>query len=67
MATHSSILAWEILWMVESGRLWGPWCLKELDMTEHKHDAQYTYVYIQLTVEQHRFEHKFELCKPSYM
>ena len=53
-----------------NGGIWqamDPWCLKELDMTELKHDAWYAYVYIQLTVEQHRFEHKFELCKSSYM
>ena len=33
MATHSSILAWEIPWTEESGRL-HPWGCKELDMTE---------------------------------
>ena len=31
MATHSSILAWRILWTEESGGLWGR---KELDTTE---------------------------------
>ena len=31
MATHSSILAWEILWTEEPGGLWGH---KESDMTE---------------------------------
>ena len=31
VATHSSILAWEILWTEEPG---GPWGRKELDMTE---------------------------------
>ena len=25
MATHSSILAWEIPWTEESGRLYNPW------------------------------------------
>ena len=33
MANHSSILAWKIPWMVESGRLQSMGC-KELDMTE---------------------------------
>ena len=32
MATHSSILAWEIPWTEESGRLQS-WGYKELDMT----------------------------------
>ena len=31
MATHSSILAWEIAWTEESGGL--PWGLKESDTT----------------------------------
>ena len=37
MATHSSILAWRIPWIEESGRLW-PWGRKELntaEVTEH--------------------------------
>ena len=33
MATHSSILAWRILWTEESGR-YNPWGHKELDTTE---------------------------------
>ena len=33
MATHSSILAWRILWTEEPGGL-SPWGLKESDMTE---------------------------------
>ena len=36
MATHSSILAWEILW-TESLVGYRPWVCKELDMTEHTH------------------------------
>ena len=32
-ATHSSILAWRILWTEEPGGL-SPWGLKESDMTE---------------------------------
>ena len=32
MAAHSSILAWEIPWTEEPGRLWGH---KESDITEH--------------------------------
>ena len=34
MVTHSSILAWKIPWTEEPGRLYSPWGLKELDMTE---------------------------------
>ena len=33
MTTYSSILAWEIPWMKEPGRL-SPWGHKELDTTE---------------------------------
>ena len=33
MATHSSVLAWEIPWTEEPGGH-GPWDHKELDMTE---------------------------------
>ena len=33
MVTHSSILAWEIPWTEDPGRL-HPWGHKELDMTE---------------------------------
>ena len=36
----SSILAWEILWTEESGRLYSPWGHKESDMTEQ---ASYTH------------------------
>ena len=34
MVTHSSILAWKIPWTEEPGRLYGPWGLRESDMTE---------------------------------
>ena len=34
-ATHSNILAWEILWTEETGRLYSPWDHKEMDMTEY--------------------------------
>ena len=34
MATHSSILAWEIPWTEEPGGLYSPWDCKELDITE---------------------------------
>ena len=34
IATHSSILAWKILWTEEPGRLQSPWGCKELDTTE---------------------------------
>ena len=33
MTTHSSILAWEIPWTEEPGRLYSPWGLKESDRT----------------------------------
>ena len=33
MATHSGILAWEIPWTEEPGRLYSPWDHKELDTT----------------------------------
>jgi len=38
MATHSSILAWEIPWTEEPGSSWG---CKESDMTERLSTAQY--------------------------
>jgi len=34
MATHSSILAWAIPWIEETGRLYSPWSCKESDTTE---------------------------------
>ena len=38
MATHSSILAWEIPWPEEPGGLYSPWSRRESDMTEqHTH------------------------------
>ena len=33
MATHSSILDWEIPRTEEPGKLYGPWCHKESDVT----------------------------------
>ena len=33
MATHSCILAWEISWTEEPGKLYSPWGCKELDTT----------------------------------
>ena len=39
MATHSSILAWEISWTEESGRLYSPQGHKESDMTERLIDT----------------------------
>ena len=36
VATHSSILAWEIPWTEEPGGL-HPWGHKESDVTEHAH------------------------------
>ena len=38
MATHSSILAWEIPWTEEPGG-YSPWGHKESDMTEHSTEA----------------------------
>ena len=35
MATHSSILAWRIPWMEESGRLYIPWDRKEWNTTSN--------------------------------
>ena len=35
MATHSSILAWEILWIEEPSGLYSPQDGKELDTTDH--------------------------------
>ena len=37
MATHSSVLAWEIPWTKEPGG-YSPWGHKELDTTEHVHE-----------------------------
>ena len=34
MATHSSILAWKILWTEDPEGLYSPWGRKELDTTE---------------------------------
>ena len=34
MATHSRILAWRILETEEPGRLYSPWCRKDLDTAE---------------------------------
>ena len=34
MATHSSILAWEIPWTEELDGLYSPWGRKESDITE---------------------------------
>ena len=34
MATHSSILAWKILWTEDPDGLYSPWGRKELDTTE---------------------------------
>ena len=34
MATHSSILAWDIPWTEKPGGLYSPWDCKESDTTE---------------------------------
>ena len=48
MATHSSILAWEIPWLEGPGRLYSPWSRKESDMTEQliKKTTKRIYIYI---------------------
>ena len=38
MATHSSVLAWEIPWTEEPGGLYRPW-VAELDRTERLHHS----------------------------
>ena len=43
MATHSSILAWEIPWTEEPGGLYSPWGCKELDTTERLSLLLFTY------------------------
>ena len=37
MTTHSSILAWKILWTKTSLQGFSPWGHKESDTTEHSH------------------------------
>ena len=37
MTTHSSILAWKILWTEEPGGLYSSWGRTELDATEQLH------------------------------
>ena len=37
MAAHSSVLAWKNPWTEKSGDLYSPWGCKELDITEHTH------------------------------
>ena len=44
MATHSSILAWEIPW-TENLAGWSPWGCKESDKTEHAHTHTHIYIY----------------------
>ena len=63
VVTHSSILAWEIQWTEEHGRLhYNPWGCKEQDMTEHActhmHARTHTHISFKLqTVLQHRYFH----------
>ena len=40
MASHSSVLAWEIAWTEEPDR-YSPWARKELDTTERSCQALY--------------------------
>ena len=44
MATHSSILAWEIPCLTG----YGPWDCKESDMTEHMHARTHTHTHAHL-------------------
>ena len=52
MATQFSTLAWRIPWTEEPGRLYSPWCCKELDTTEqpsthtHTHTQKYVKIYV---------------------
>ena len=39
MATHSTMLAWEISWTEEPPRVYSPWGCKELNMTEAAQQA----------------------------
>ena len=43
MATHSSILAWEILWSERSLAVYSPWGYKESDTTEQPHQQLVTH------------------------
>ena len=47
MATHSSIPAWKIPWMEESGRLYSPWGRKESGTTEQTHTHTHTHTHTQ--------------------
>ena len=48
MATHSTILAWEIPWTEEPGGLYSPWGHEELDTTEQLSTAVNTEVQMSL-------------------
>ena len=54
MATHSSILAWEIPWTEKAGRL-RPWSHKKSDMTEqaptiHAQKVSRVYIYMEASI-----------------
>ena len=58
MGTHSSILAWEIPWPEDPGRLYSPWGRKESDTTErlnthHDRGANYHYNGNHITIYKH--------------
>ena len=40
MATHSSILTWEIPWTEEHGSCISPWCCKQLDTTQQQNNQK---------------------------
>jgi len=46
MATHSNILAWEIPWTEEPGRLHSTWGHKESNATEYAHSCTHTHALI---------------------
>ena len=48
MATHSSILAWEIPWTEEAGR-YSPWGHKDSDTTESLNTHTHTHTHTRLT------------------
>ena len=48
MTTHSSILAWKILWTEEPGGLYSSWGRKESDTTE-QHSLTYSLISVQFS------------------
>ena len=50
MATHSSVLAWEIPWTEEPGGLQSMESQKESDMTKQLYNNKYTHTHIDFNV-----------------